>query len=51
MVGEDADLVSDVFVEQAMGANADHDKQERMEEFVRCDEKQPPVVTSAAGAG
>ena len=44
MVGEEFDLVGDVFVEQAVSAETDGDKEQRMKEFIEGNEEQPAVV-------
>ena len=49
MTGEEVDLVGNVFVEQAVRAEADGEKQEGLDEFVDRDENQQPVMALAAG--
>ena len=51
MAGEEFDLVGDVFVEQAVSAEADGNEEQRMEELVDRNEEQPAVVALARGAG
>jgi hypothetical protein len=51
MAGEEVDLIGDVSVEEAMGADADGDEEKSMEEFIDRDGEQQRIAAMAADTG